>query len=100
MRHPLLIIFLSVAFIFSLSCAPAAVYKPQLSPYTPGEAKWVKKAIARMTVKQKVGQMIGCRYNGLFVNQDSDYLRELVDLVTKEEIGSLAIFAGEVYETA
>jgi len=86
--------------MFSLSCAPAAVYKPQLSPYSPGEAKWVKKTLARMTLEEKVGQMIGCRYNGLFINQDSDYLQELVGLVTKEKIGSLTIFAGEVYETA
>lgn len=100
MRHPVLILFLSLAFIFSLSCAPAVVYKPQLSPYSSGEAKWVKKTLARMTIEEKVGQMIGWQYNGRFVNQDSDYLQELVGLVTKEKIGGLTIFAGEVYETA
>jgi beta-N-acetylhexosaminidase len=53
-----------------------------------------------MTLGQKVGQMLGWRYNGRFFNQDSDTVRELVELVAEEEIGGLVLFAGEVYETA
>lgn len=100
MRHALFSIFLGLIFIFILSCAPATVYKTLLSPYGPDEAKWVKKTLAKMTLEEKVGQMIAWRYNGRFINRDSDYLKELVDLVAKEKIGALIIFAGEVYETA
>ncbi len=100
MRHPFFLLLLNIIFLFSLSCAPAAVYKLQLTPYSPREAKWVKKTLARMTLEEKIGQMIGCRYNGLFFNRDSDYLQELVDLITQQKIGCLTIFAGEVYETA
>jgi beta-glucosidase-like glycosyl hydrolase len=99
MRHPLFFIFLGLILIFSLSCAPSAVYKPQLS-YGPHEAKWVKKTLAKMTLEEKVAQMVAWRYLGRFVNRDSDYLKELVDLVAKKKIGGLIIFGGEVYETA
>lgn len=92
--------FLCLIFIFSLSCAPAVVYKPQLSPYGPDQAKWVKKTLGKMTLEEKVGQMVAWRYLGRFVNQDSDYLKELTGLVTKQKIGGLIIFGGEVYETA
>jgi beta-N-acetylhexosaminidase len=101
MKHPVFFICLGLVFISSLSCAPTnTVFRPQLGPYGLGEAKWVQKTLARMTPEEKVGQMIGWRYNGRFVNRDSDYVRELVGLITKEKIGGLIIFAGEVYETA
>jgi beta-glucosidase-like glycosyl hydrolase len=99
MRHPLFSIFLGLLFVFGQSCAPTTFYKPQLS-YGPAEAKWVKKTLAKMTPEEKIGQMVGCRYLGRFVNRDSDYLKELVGLVTREKIGGLIIFGGEVYETA
>jgi hypothetical protein len=53
-----------------------------------------------MTLEEKVGQMIGWRYNGRFFNRDSDAVKELIELIVKEKIGGLIIFAGEVYETA
>jgi beta-N-acetylhexosaminidase len=53
-----------------------------------------------MSLKEKVGQMIAWRYNGHFVNLDSASVRELVDLIRRNKIGGLIIFAGEVYETA
>jgi beta-glucosidase-like glycosyl hydrolase len=100
MRYPVFFTFFGLIFIFCMSCAPTALFKAQLTPYGHSEAKWVQKTLAKMTLQEKVGQMIGWRYNGRFVNRDSDYLKELVDLVTKEKIGGLIIFAGEVYETA
>lgn len=83
----------------AMSCAPA-VRKTQLAPYGPSEDKWVRKTLAKMTLEEKIGQMIGWRYNGRFVNHDSEYVKDLVELVAKRKIGGLIIFAGEVYETA
>jgi beta-N-acetylhexosaminidase len=83
----------------SLSCA-RAVPELLLSPPGPGDQKWVKKILAGMTLEEKVGQMIAWRYNGYFVNLDSEYVRDLVDIVRDKGIGGLIIFAGEVYETA
>ena len=99
MRNFLLSISLGILLILHLSCAPE-VTEVQLAPTGPAEAKWVNKTLAKMTLEEKVGQMIGWRYNGRFFNRDSDTVKELVDLVVKEKIGGLIIFAGEVYETA
>jgi beta-N-acetylhexosaminidase len=90
---------MSLGFVFSLACAPRGIYEPALR-YGPGQAKWVRKTLGKMTLGEKIGQMVAWRYLGRFVNRDSDDLRELVDLVTREKIGGLIIFGGEVYETA
>jgi beta-N-acetylhexosaminidase len=92
-------IFLGVILILSLSCS-RAVPELRLNPPGPAEDEWVKKTLSRMTLEEKVGQMIAWRYNAHFVNLDSESIRELVDLVSRKRIGGLIIFAGEVYETA
>ena len=99
MRNSLCSIALGILLILHLSCTPEVV-KVELGPRSPAEAKWVNKTLAKMTLEEKVGQMIAWRYNGRFFNRDSDTLRELVELIVKEKIGGLIIFAGEVYETA
>jgi beta-N-acetylhexosaminidase len=92
-------LLMSLSLAFGLACATRAVYEPGLR-YGPAQAKWVRKTLARMTLKEKIGQMVACRYLGRFLNRDSDDLGKLVDLVTGEKIGGLIIFGGEVYETA
>lgn len=89
---------LGLIFLFSLSCAPA-ILKPGLSPSGPDEVGWARKTLARMTLEDKIGQMIACRYMGTFVSSDSDYIKNLVGLIRRQKIGGLIIFGGEVYET-
>jgi beta-N-acetylhexosaminidase len=92
---PILLLLLGVS-----ACAPAAK-KPGLLPAAGrGENRWVNKTLAGMTLGEKVGQMIGGRYNAPFLNRDSDYLKGLTDLITKQKVGGMVIFAGEVLETA
>lgn len=80
------------------SCARVVV-KPDLT-LGPSEMKWVKKTLSRMTLEEKIGQMVACRYSGHFVNKNSDYYQNLKSLVEEQKIGGLIIFGGEVYETA
>jgi beta-N-acetylhexosaminidase len=98
MRYLALSTIIGIIFLFSLSCAPAVI-KPGLSPGGPGQAKWVKNTLGRMSLEEKIGQMIACRYMGKFASLDSDYLTDLVGLIRGKKIGGLIIFAGEVYET-
>jgi beta-N-acetylhexosaminidase len=93
-------ILLGLILILSLSCARAIIPELRLGPAGPAEDRWVKKTLSLMSLEEKAGQMIAWRYNGHFVNLDSEYVRELVDLVSRKRIGGLIIFAGEVYETA
>ncbi|MEW5901826.1 MAG: hypothetical protein AB1715_10225, partial [Acidobacteriota bacterium] len=63
MKRGLVTISFCLILLFSLSCAPPSIYIPRLAPLGPSEAKWIKKTMAKMTREEKVGQMIGCRYN-------------------------------------
>jgi len=76
---------------------PAPGASPRLAAPDGG---WVARTLRKMTVEEKIGQMVACRFVGSFRNADSAYLRELDDLVVKSGIGGLVLFGGEVYETA
>ncbi len=97
--HPVTPVLLCFYVGLSLSCA-RVVPELRLGPAGPAEDKWVKNALSRMSLEEKVGQMIAWRYNGRFVNLDSESVRDLIDLVRNKRIGGLIIFTGEVYETA
>ena len=81
------------------SCArlPGPAPGPGLGPPDPG---WVEKTLRGMTVEEKVGQLIACRFTGDFRNTESEYRRAVDSLVAKDRIGGLILFGGEVYETA
>ncbi len=85
--------------LFVSGCArlPAPGAAPRLAAADGG---WVARALKKMTIEEKVGQMVACRFVGAFRNADSEYIRELNDLVVKSGIGGLIFFGGEVYETA
>lgn len=84
--------------ILSGSCAKVIV-KPDLT-LGPAEMRWAKKTLSKMTLEQKIGQMVACRYSGNFVNRNSEYFQSLKTLIVEHKIGGLIIFGGEVYESA
>jgi beta-glucosidase-like glycosyl hydrolase len=53
-----------------------------------------------MSLREKVGQMICCRYEGGFINRESEDFLKLSTLITEDKIGGLIIFRGMVYEAA
>ena len=90
---------IAVLIVFlSASCAPVAV-KTDLA-FGPSETRWVEKTLKQMTLEEKVGQLIACRYTGDFFNEESPYLANLKDLIVNRRIGGVIIFLGEAYETA
>ena len=98
---PLKIKSLSIIFvlaILSASCARVMV-KTDLT-LGPSEMKWVKKTLKALTLEEKIGQMVACRYSGHFVNRNSETFQNLRTLIVEQKIGGLIIFGGEVYETA
>jgi len=77
---------------------PAPSAAPRLaSP----DAGWVARTLKKMTIEEKVGQLISCRFTGEFRNADSAYIRELESLVVEAKIGGLILFApARVYASA
>lgn len=94
-----MLLLLSLVGLTAISCAPR-LGEPALVPGGPDASRWANATLSRMTLKEKIGQMVACRYMGRFVSEDSDYLEDLVNLVRQQRIGGLIIFGGEVYETA
>jgi beta-N-acetylhexosaminidase len=86
--------------LMGLSCAPAVRKTELLAATDRSQDRWVRRTLAHLSLEEKVGQMIAGRYNAPFLNRDNDYLKGLTDLVTKQKVGGMVIFGGEVYETA
>jgi len=87
MRNPLGSLTLGLLVMLHLKLR-AGGGRVELSPSGPAAAKWASKTLAKMTLEEKVGQMIAWRYNGYFFNRDSNTVKELVELVGKEKIGA------------
>ena len=89
----------AAAILLVPGCArmPAPSALPGLAPPDQG---WVGRTLRKMTLEEKIGQMIAVRFAGEFRNVDSEYLRTLESLVVKDKVGGLILFGGEVYETA
>ncbi len=80
-------------------CASKAIVGPEMT-YGPDEEKWVAKTLEKMTLEEKIGQMIACRYSGRFLNRESEYLRELKNLAQEHKVGGFVLFGGDVFEAA
>jgi beta-N-acetylhexosaminidase len=91
-------LFFCLVIILAEGCMKAVI-KPDLA-LGPTEKRWAKKTLEKMTVEEKIGQMVACRYSGNFVNRNSEYFQNLRNLIDDYKIGGLIIFGGEVYESA
>jgi beta-N-acetylhexosaminidase len=81
------------------ACARAPLPRTNLA-VTPSDARWVEKTLRRLTLEEKVGQTIACRFAGTFRNLESPELRALRELIVRSRVGGVILFGGEVYETA
>ncbi|MEA2175659.1 MAG: beta-N-acetylhexosaminidase [Blastocatellia bacterium] len=78
-----------------LSSAPA----PYPAKPSAGALKWANKELARMSLDEKIGQLISVGVNATFLNQDSEAFRALRKQVQENKIGGIILFRGPVYES-
>ena len=64
------------------------------------DTSWVSKTMARLSLRDKVGQLVQVRVSGRFINRESPQFQELADAVRRNHIGGVTLFAGDVYESA
>ncbi|MCU0244874.1 MAG: beta-N-acetylglucosaminidase, partial [Acidobacteria bacterium] len=83
-------------------CAAAKLPPPGAVPRLGApHGGWVARTLDRMTVEEKIAQMIAVRFTAPFRNADDEALRELASLVADTRVGGLILFApAEVHETA
>ncbi len=97
-RNLFFIVAVSIV-VLGVSCArtPGPAMAPSLSAGDPG---WVARTMKRMTLEEKIGQLITPRFSQAFLGADSDALKEYESLVRDRGIGGIILSAGEPYETA
>jgi beta-N-acetylhexosaminidase len=94
-------IFLAI-LLFSNSLVFASSKRKQTTKkFEPSEKSWkaADKMLKKMSVEEKVGQLIQIGINARFINQDSDFFQDLKRHVTENKIGGVIFFGAPMYET-
>ncbi|MBK9154142.1 MAG: glycoside hydrolase family 3 C-terminal domain-containing protein [Chloracidobacterium sp.] len=103
--------FLSLALLLSIvassqSAAAAAIPHsavriPQSQRLEPSKKSWdqAAKIVRKMTVDEKVGQLIHVGINARFANQQSAFFKDLQRHVVENKIGGIIFFGAPIYET-
>ena len=75
----------------------------QVQPYSSKPTKaalnWADKELRRLSLDEKIGQLISIGVNATFLNQDSDAFKELRRQVEVNHVGGIILFRGPVYES-
>jgi beta-N-acetylhexosaminidase len=93
-----------IAILLGLAALPArpqahlkvSAYKREPSSKA---LKWANEQLRKMSVEEKVGQLISVGVNATFLNQDSDAFRSLKHQVEDNKVGGIILFRGPVYES-
>ena len=76
---------------------------PAVKPYSSKPTKeafdWADKELRRMSLDEKIGQLICVAVNATFMNQDSDPFKALRHQVEDNHVGGIILFRGPVYES-
>jgi beta-N-acetylhexosaminidase len=87
-------------------CAPAsrgAKDSPAYRPYTRTASRealrWADGELKRMTLEEKIGQLVAVGVNATYLAQDSAEFKELKRQVEQNHIGGIILFKGPVYES-
>ena len=69
---------------------------PARPPLDPAAERWVEQTKKRLTVDEKVGQLIVASFDSTFLSTDSDGFDELARLVRDYHVGGFHVFGGSV----
>jgi beta-N-acetylhexosaminidase len=61
--------------------------------------KWADGELKKMTLDEKIGQLISIGVNAKYLNEQSDEFKELRREVEQDHIGGIVLFRGPVYES-
>jgi beta-N-acetylhexosaminidase len=93
------IAFLSVFICVHLWLIP--VFAQTNQKFRPSEKaeKWADKQIKKMSLDERIGQLVHIGVNARFLNQESNEYKELKRQVVENKVGGITVFVGGVYET-
>src|SRR6185369_5554196 len=101
MKFPLSFLLLLFLVTNSIFAAYPPLGDPASTQFQPSEKalKWADKQLKRMSVEEKVGQLVHVGINARFANQDSEYFQDLKRQVVDKKIGGIIFFGAPIYET-
>jgi len=73
--------------------------KSYSSKPTTDALKWADKELRRMSLDEKIGQLVSVGINATFLNQDSDAFKALRHQIEDNHVGGIILFRGPVYES-
>ena len=82
---------LGVLYVVTAAAATSAATPPVADRKA---AAWVRKTLARMTLDEKVAQLVVPTLNGVFTPTDSDAAEKLERLVRERRVGGFHVFGG------
>lgn len=99
-----LIVVLVIASIGAFYAhGPRAAGAEKIKPYTrhPSDdaVKWANRELKRMSLDEKIGQLISVGINATFLNQDSEAFKALRHQIVDNHVGGIILFRGPVYES-
>ena len=73
----------------------------QTSRFEPSKKAWdfAAKQLKKMSIDEKVGQLVHVGINARFANQDSPFFKDLRRDVVENKIGGIIFFGAPIYET-
>ena len=95
-------VFLTIFLIILLGLgSPMLALSQTTARFEPSSNAWkyADKLLKKMTVEEKVGQVIHIGINAKFANQDSDYFQALKHDIVDNKVGGIILFGAPIYET-
>src|SRR5688500_13722896 len=91
------------AVVLLLALLASSAFPVNSKPYKrePSSAalKWANEELKRMSLEEKIGQLISVGVNATFLNQDSEAFRALKHHIENNKVGGIILFRGPVYES-
>ncbi len=84
-----------------LTAPQSAVSSPQPQRFEPSKKSWdfAAKYVKKMTVDEKIGQLVHVGINAKFANRESSFFKTLQRDVVENKIGGIIFFGAPIYET-
>src|SRR5260370_1653008 len=73
--------------------------KPFRRQPSPEALRWANQQLGKMSLDEKIGQLISVGVNATFLNQDSEAFKALRHQVVDNHVGGIILFRGQVYES-
>ena len=87
--------------LMALPARPQPAVRPNAFKRDPSSKalKWANEQLRKMSLEEKIGQLISVGVNATFLNQDSDAYRALKHQIEDNKVGGIILFRGPVYES-